>query len=337
MDYDIPSTYNFENVDYSGQQDRLAMMTEMKAYMSTAVNPGTMVTAERLKAMFSNSPDANFNQVYSKQLEDKTFSNVRTDFYQLFEELASASQSTVPGTAGVAGVVKSLDNSKAYLLGPKGLDHAQIIEKGLMGACFYYQATSVYLGPDKMNVDNSVVEDGKGTAMQHHWDEAFGYFGVQTDFPNNLNGLYFWGAYSNSRNEILGCNEKLMGALIEGRAAIDHNDLNARDKAIDKVRTEWEKIGVASAIHYLNVAIDQFDDMAIRAHVLSEAIGFVFGLQFNLEKTMSNQEIVNVLSLIGGHDSFDLMNLYELKIEDLESAKQMLAEAHDMNDIKDSL
>jgi len=60
-----------------------------------------------------------------------------------------------------------------------------------MGACLYYQATSVYMGASKMDVDNETIVPGEGTAMQHHWDEAFGYFSVPKDFPLNKSGLFF--------------------------------------------------------------------------------------------------------------------------------------------------
>ena len=106
------------------------------------------------------------------------------------------------------------------MIGGDGLDHAQLIEKGLMGACLYYQATSVYFGDDRMNVDNEMVEVGEGTEMEHHWDEAFGYFGVPKDFPTSTDGLFFWGSYSNQRNGILESNQKLMDAFLKGRAAI---------------------------------------------------------------------------------------------------------------------
>jgi hypothetical protein len=34
--YDIPSTYDFENVSYSGQTQRLDMMEELTVYMKTS-------------------------------------------------------------------------------------------------------------------------------------------------------------------------------------------------------------------------------------------------------------------------------------------------------------
>lgn len=335
--YDIPSTYNFENVSYSGQTQRLSMLTEMKTYLATTQTLGNSVDASRLKAMFANADGADFLGTYetSKQLKGKTFDAVQADFETLMDEVAFASQSTSEGSDGISGVIQSTtDASKQYLVGGDGLDHAQIIEKGLMGACLYYQATSVYMGEGKMNVDNETIVDGEGTAMEHHWDEAFGYLGAPIDFPTNLDGLFFWGDYSNKRNAILGSNQTIMDALLKGRAAISNNDLATRDQAISEAREIWEQIAVASALHYLNSGIANFDDMALRSHSLSEAIGFIFSLQFNIDKRIENTQVAELLSTFAGASSFDQMNLYQTSIEKITTARDQLAQYYNLEDQK---
>ena len=194
--YDIPQTYSFANVSYSGQTQRLSMLNELKSYMKTANTMGTALDADRMKAMYANdAANAGFSGTYddSKQLKSKTFESVRADFEALMDEMAAASQSTIAGSEGLSGVIESANGEKRYLVGGDGVEHAQLIEKGLMGACFYYQATAVYFGDDRMNVDNETVVEGEGTEMEHHWDEAFGYLGVPIDFPTNTDGLFFWG------------------------------------------------------------------------------------------------------------------------------------------------
>ena len=335
---EVPETYSFDNVSYDGQIQRLQMLTEMKSYMSTSRQMGVELSAARLRAMYANeAAGANWEKTYSdsKELMNKTFESEQATFFNLFDELAEASESDQPGSKGVAGVVESNDGNKSYLLGADGLDHAQLIEKGLMGACFYYQATAVYLGEQRMNVDNETVVPGEGTEMEHHWDEAFGYFGVPRDFPQNKDGLAFWGSYSDKRNEVLGSNEKLMDALILGRAAISANDLDTRDEAIVQVREQWELISVGSALHYLNETIANFDDMAIRAHALSEGLAFVYSLQFNPAKRINNQQVAELLTLMGGGTSFSDMNLYEVEVADLEEARKKLANYYDLEDEMD--
>jgi len=335
--YQVPTTYNFENVNYSGQTQRLAMMKEMKDYMTTSRNTGNVLDATRLKAMFANETGAQFNGSYddSKQLKGKTFEQVQSDFEALMDELAAASQSTTTGAMGTSGVIESADGAKSYLVGDDGLDHAQMIEKGLMGACFYYQATAVYFGSDRMNVDNTTVEAGEGTAMEHHWDEAFGYLGVPIDFPTNLDGLFFWGNYSNNRNAVLGSNQTLMNAMLKGRAAISNDDLEARDEAIAEARAAWELVAVGSALHYLNDVLANFDDMALRSHSGSEAIGFIYSLQFNPSKIVTNTQVDELLTLVAGSADFNTMNLYNTTTTNIQQAKDKLAAYYNLEDKKD--
>lgn len=336
--YDIPTTYSFANVNYSGQTQRLSMLNELKAYMNTANTSGVALDANRMKAMFANdAANAQWAGTYedSKQLKSKTFQNVQADFEALIDEMAAASQSTVAGSEGVAGVIESSDGTKKYLVGEDGLEHAQLIEKGLMGACFFYQATAIYFGDDKMNVDNETVTDGEGTAMEHHWDEAFGYLGVPIDFPINTDGLFFWGGYCNGRDALLGTNQKIMDGFLKGRAAISNDDLEARDEAIEEVREAWELVTVGTALHYLNGGIEKFDDMALRAHNLSEAIAFIYAIQFNPSKKIDNQSVANLLTLIAGSSDFSSMNLYTTSIANLQQAKDDLAAAYGLETQKD--
>ena len=147
LNYDIPTTYNFENVSYSGQIQRLAMLSEIKTYLNTANTAGTVLDASKLKAMYANdTANAGFVGTYdaSKQLKSKTLEAVQPIFDGLFDAIAAASQSTVAASNGQAGVATNSDGTKNYLLNENGVEYTQVIEKGLMGACFYYQATAIY-------------------------------------------------------------------------------------------------------------------------------------------------------------------------------------------------
>lgn len=335
-EYDVPTTYNFENVSYSGQTQRIGQFTELKSYMATSRTSGVALDADRLLAMYENGANANWVGTYedSKEIKGKTFEAVQDDFTVLLEELATASTSTVPGAEGVSGVITSNDGSKNYLIGDDGLDHAQVIEKGLMGALLYYQATGVYMEPGKIDSDNTEVTPGKGTEMEHAFDEAFGYFGVETTFPTSLDNLAFWGNYSNNYDDILGSNQKMMDAFLKGRAAISNDDLVARDEAIETLRKEWELISVGAALHYLNSGMSNFDDMSIRAHGVSEGIGFIYALQFNPAKTINNSQINELLETIAGSSDFASMNLYTTSVSKLEEARDQLAEYYDLTDKK---
>lgn len=338
-DYTIPTTYSFENVSYDGQIQRIKQLTELKSYMATSQVSGVALDAGRLQAMYENdAANAGWTQTYddSKQMKSKTFEPVQADFVALLDELAAASQSTVTGENGVSGVIESNDGTKSYLIGDDGLDHAQVFEKGLMGALLYYQAVGVYMEPGKIDADNITIEPGEGTAMEHHFDEAFGYYGVPTDFPSNTDNLSFWGTYSNGRNDVLGSNQKMMDAFLKGRAAISNGDIIDRDEAIETLRKEWELISVGTALHYLNSGIENFEDMAIMGHGVSEAIGFIYALQFNPEKTITNTQVNELLVTIAGASDFESMNLYNTSATKLKEAKDKLAEYYNLEETKDS-
>lgn len=336
--YTIPTTYDFNNVSYSGQTQRIGQFSEMKNYMGTSKTQGTALDIAKLLAMYENdSANAGWTGTYedSKKIKSKTFEGVQEDFASLLTELAIASQSTVAGSNGVSGVIQSLDGAKKYLIGDDGLDHAQVFEKGLMGALLFYQAAAVYMEPGKIDGDNETVTDGRGTEMEHAFDEAFGYFGVPIDFPTNTAGLQFWGNYSQQRNDVLGSNKKMMDAFLKGRAAITNKDLAARDEAIATIRKEWELIAVGSALHYLNGGIANFDDMSLMGHGISEAIGFVYSLKFNPVKTITNDQIDELLIEIAGSADFADMNLYDTTVARFQMAKAKLADWYDLNDKKD--
>src|SRR5688500_12379603 len=58
--YQVPTTYNFSNVNYTGQSQRLSMLGELVAYGKTA-NTGASVDKAKLLDMYrnTNNPFAN--------------------------------------------------------------------------------------------------------------------------------------------------------------------------------------------------------------------------------------------------------------------------------------
>jgi hypothetical protein len=309
------------------------MLDEISTYMRTGNTMGTALDAQKLKNMYANTgnpfSDSTLNSS-GKQLKNKTYTLDQSLFDSYFDSLATASQSTVAGSNGVAGVVAgSGDPSKKYLFDKNGIEYNQLITKGLMGAVFYYQATSYYL-ENIATADNATIVSGQGTNMEHNWDEAFGYLGVPIDFPTNITGIKYWGSYSNQRNTILSCNTTLANAFLKGRAAISNKDYTTRDQARTTIRTTWEKICVASAIHYINAAKTHLTDDALRNHELSECLGFVQSLKYNLTRKISDAQIAQVLGYIG-------TNLYNVTPANLDSAKNLLSSIYGLDSIKDAL
>ena len=327
--YDVPTSYNFENASYSGQVDRLNMLAELETYLKVA-NEGGVVDAATAKAMFANDDYTWTSEAFSDvqpttQLKSKTFADQQEVLEALMDELADLS---VNGT-----LITSESGEKTYLFNENGFEPIQLISKGIMGACFYYQGTSVYLSDAKMDVDNDLkaLVDGAYTDMQHHWDEAFGYLGAPIELSvANADGGAFWGKYAKkTMNGGLPTIDNLMqDGFILGRAAINNEDYATRDKAIGTIRAEWEMIPVAAALHYLNGAIEVITDDALRNHQLSEAIAFISALEYNAETSITATEIDAIIAELG-------VNLYEVTPEMINHVRTSLADVFGITNATD--
>jgi hypothetical protein len=320
--YTTPSTYVFKDADgnstvsYSGQTDRLNQLEEMTIYMKSSTSAA--ISSSVIRDMFYNTADngaGNFSFSSTKQLANKCFTADTAQFVSWFDSLANASISfDSTASSGQAGVLSS--GSDTYLFDANGIEYTQLIEKSLMGAIFMYQATQIYFGSDKMDVDNSsavnTADSMYYTSMEHHWDEAFGYFGVPVDFPNNTNGIRFWGKYCNSRNAELGSNTIMMNSFLIGRTAISNNDLPTRDAQITEIREMWEKVCAAQAVAYLQGAKDNFGtDNAKYLHELSEAYAFIKCLTYAPLETriISYPQIQELLDSTIGNDFWAVTQL----------------------------
>lgn len=346
ISYTVPETYNFDNVSYSGQTNRLDMMAEITTYIKTAhVANAPALDAAKLKDMYGDNTGNHFSTTdlnsSTKQLKSKTIATEQANFEAYMDAVAVASQSTgATAASGQAGIAANNAGSKFYLLNENGIELAQVIEKGLMGACFYYQATSVYLGAGKMEVDNNTVTDGKGTAMEHHWDEAFGYFGVNKNFPTTTSDAVFWGKYCNKHEAVYPLNEKMMNAFLKGRAAISAKDMDTRDEQITVLRKNWELVVAATAIYYLNSVKDDLStDAAAAYHGLSEVFGFISSLKYGTGASGITEAQVNTIltDLFGSADALQANN-YNVTSAKIEAAKTALVGIFtDLSAVKDSL
>ncbi len=342
----IPETYEFKDennnstVSYSGQTDRLNMLAEMKVYLSSA-DDGAVLDKQRLLDMFSNSNNAFVSSDLNsstKQLENKCFVLDVDLFKSYFDSISIISNSDVNGSNGVAGIVNSTTGTKKYLCSANGVEYTQLIEKGLMGAVLYYQMVEVYTREGKIgdNVDNSTAVDAANgkyyTTMEHHWDEAFGYFGVSTNFPTNTDGVVFVGKYADKRDGVLGLNETIMDLFLKGRAAISAKDDEAKNEAASAIRPELEKVFASTAIHYLNAAMETetFGDDALRNHSLSEAVAFYRSLKYYADAKIMSSQITQVDEIIGD-------NFYTVSQASLEQARDLLSTIYNLDAVKEVL
>lgn len=327
--YTVPSTYSFtdENgnstVSFGGQTERLNQLEELITKIKTGRT--SVLSAQVLQDMYANTGgngNGNFSFTSTKQLRDKTFSLDVSLIEALLNDAATASiDYASTASDGQAGVLTS--GTSSYLFDANGRDMAELVEKSIMGAVFMYQALNVYFGDGKMSVDNTTAVDaGAGeyyTAMEHHWDEAFGYFGVDVNFPT-VPATRFWGEYCEKQNATLNSNADMMNNFLKGRAAISGNVIVDRDAAITAVRTEWEDISANQAIAYLNSAVGYFgNDEAKFLHALSEAYGFAWNLRYAADTTrrMSVSEHAGLMALFG-------TNFWSLSVADLNTIKSTI-------------
>ena len=76
----------------------------------------------------------------------------------------------------------------AVYVTPEGQDLQQLLEKFLRGAIAFSQGADDYLDDDEpgkgLLSDHTAAEDGAPyTALEHAWDEGFGYFGAAKTYP----------------------------------------------------------------------------------------------------------------------------------------------------------
>lgn len=315
--YTVPTTYTFSPMTYTGQTMRMEMLDEMVTYMKTGRTPNTVLSATTLKNMFSNTGNPFTNPALNasgKKLEDKFFVLDVNLVKSYMDSIASASTNSLNIITG------SVDATKKYLLNPyNGFDYTEMIEKLVMGATFYYQAMESYICAAGVggSVDNTTSAPGEGTAMQHHWDEGFGYLGVPQAFPTSTTGVIFWGEYLNEIGTTLGNKSTVMNAFLLGRAAINNKDYPTRDAQITIINREWEKLIAASAIHELNEAKLEITDNAVRNHVLSEARGFIMALKYKTNKMVTQSQIDGWLNTLGNNNNTVIISNINLVIDDI--------------------
>jgi hypothetical protein len=328
--YTIPSTFVFTDangnstVSFTGQTNRLDKLSEMVTYMKSGNS--TVVDAAQIKDMFGDNAGQYFTDpllnASTKQLKNKCFPADVATFETFMDELATASIDNAEVAAnGQAGTLSS--GTSTYLFDANGIEKVQLIEKGLMGAVFLNQALNTYFGPGKMDVDNTTAVDSDGgkyyTAMEHHWDEAYGYFTDAIDYPTNGTDR-FWGKYCNKQDGNINCNADMMDNLLMGRAALSSNVLTDRDAAIALIRTEWEDISANQAMTYLDESIPYFgSDDAKFLHVIAEAWAFAWNLRYAPVETRRMQPTE--------HDALMAMfkaNFWDMTVADVNAIKSAI-------------
>ncbi|NMM46980.1 DUF4856 domain-containing protein [Marinigracilibium pacificum] len=341
---EVPSTYNFErdgqsSVSFDGQSIRLDMLSEIKAYASLAHNLEA-VEYTKLSEMYgnTNSPFSNATLNNSdKQLRNKTFPQKDSETLAIMLELANVSADVAANNTkaqqGTAGMLyRNSDDTNPILVNAKGWEYVQFIEKGLMGSVFIHQMLNIdqgYLSNTKLNVDNETLVEGKNyTTMEHHWDEAFGYWGAPIDYPSvalEPEEDRFWVKYTDDFNEYYPASQTISNAFRTGRAAIVAQRYSERDNQREIILDNLELVIVGSAIHYINYVINNPSaPVGERFHALSEAYNFVEALKYVPQPYITEAGINQILNTDFGQNG----DFWTITNDGLYNAKTALVKAY---------
>ncbi len=351
---DIPAIYEFTRngattVSYSGQNERLDMLATIKSTLLSAGDNGATISEQALLDAFNNvggNGGGLFAFESTKQLRDKTFQPDLDDqlFEQLFADAAAASTAGQQASNGVAGLITRESNGNTVLVDANGREFTQLIEKGIMGAVFYNQIYNTYFSDARTgdDIENTILREGAiYNDMEHHWDEAFGYWNPPLDFTSDwpserASEDRFWSHYSNTVDPSLGTNSIIMEAFKEGRAAIVNNDLATKNTARNTVAENLELVAAATAVHYLNDALEAINNGSIgdAFHVMSEVWAFTNALRYNPNRKLSLDDIDEIMNQDLGADG----NFWNVTPEGLNKAKATLVGAYEkLTPVQDEL
>ena len=247
-----------------------------------------------------------------------------------------------------------------------GVDMSQMVNKVLIGAVPYYQATGVYLG-GLLERDNSEGKDGKAyTAMEHAWDEAFGYFGAARDysrysdeqlagkvddftFDSNGDGSidfkseYNFGLSRNAGKRDKGGSgvdftQQIFNAFLAGRTAITNQGSVAEISAHRQAAAEgMEKVIAATVVHYINDTLSDMSELGTteenRANLnkhWAEMKGYTVALQYNPFRLISDGQLAELHGIMGEAPIYDEpgSNNYKTQVANYERAKAVMQTAY---------
>lgn len=286
--YTVPTTYNFEKVDYSEATTTINMWSAFTSYLGKSTsrvlsqdtvnklwnNTGSAFTSEivtNLPNTFTNLNNATFG--IAEKTEDASFFKTLSD-----SMVTVSSYNTSAASEGISGKIGT------RLFNHTGLEFNQLVAKGLMGAL---QLKNVILYLNKVaSDDNSTVIEGKGTAMQHDWDLAFGYISLPKNYDTSIaytstviDRPLALGGYFKERGGYIKAGGTIFEAFRKGRAAIAAKDYTSRDNSIATIKEMLEKTLAAACYDYAGIGMTG-TDLASRFHALSEGYGFVLALKY---------------------------------------------------------
>ena len=386
---EVPSAYVFDSrfvagessVAYSGQTVRNLLLQDLKVLIDSLGKDGTQpANVQDMLNLYAYDDALNLQSLstagglpvledhYSaistgKSLEGKISGDLVIGYDRTADDLVRewfqviADNSQNPEKLGTSAVYTD-DN---------GVDLTQMINKVLIGAVPYYQATGVYLN-GLLERDNSEARNRTDpyTAMEHGWDEAFGYFGAARDyfrytdaqlagkvddftFDSNGDGsIDFKSEYNFGLSRNAGKRDKggsgvdltreIFDAFLRGRTLIANQGtevdiIQQRQLAANGM----EKVIAATIVHYVNDTLSDMSNLGTNAENRvnlnkhwAEMKGFTVALQYNPFKLIGDGQLRELHGIMGQAPSYDVPGSpsYDETVRNYNRAKDVLQAAY---------
>ena len=386
---EVPPAYVFDSrfvqgessVAYSGQTVRNLLLQDLKVLIDSLAKDGAQSIAVQdmlnlyayddalnLQSLSTAGPTPVLESHYSaistgKSLVGKISGDVVIGYNRTADDLVNewfqiiADNSQDPAKLGTPAVYTTDD----------GVDLTQMINKVLIGAVPYYQATGVYLA-GLLERDNSEARNGTDpyTSMEHGWDEAFGYFGAARDyfrytdaelaggvddftFDSNGDGIidfkseYNFGLSRNAGKRDKGgsgvdLTREIFDAFLRGRTFIANQGtevdiIQQRELAANGM----EKVIAATIVHYVNDTLNDMSNLGTDAENRvnlnkhwAEMKGFTVALQYNPFKLIGDGQLQELHGIMGQAPSYDAPGspAYDTTVRNYNRAKDVLQAAY---------
>ncbi|WP_207514314.1 DUF4856 domain-containing protein [Longitalea luteola] len=334
--YTIPATYSFDNVEFAEATASINMWQGFQFYLGRGAT--RQLSQDTVNYLWNNTNNA-FTAEFINNLPN-TPQQLNTSGFNLASKTTDApiikalADSMVkisqfyntPGSEGKPG------KQGSRVFNHSGVEFNQLVAKGMMGALVLSKVIQ-HLDA-AANADNNTVTPGKGTAMQHEWDMAFGYVGIPTDYDSSrsyastdVNRPLAVGGYFAERGKYIKAGHTVFEAFRKGRAAIAAKDYQARDAAAATIKDFLEK-ALAAACYYYVTSPQGKTVKSDQLHELSEGRGFIIALNYRASNSkLSASNYQALVDLLGPtQNAYALIN--DASFTKLKQAQQILTSAY---------
>ncbi len=270
------------------------------AIYSPTISNFTNLVKEIKKGRISGTtvPSATMTNLYT--LGSISLKDMTTTYYQAVIQKSIIELEKASG--GMYDPIKTVQENAqggvygSYLFDENGLEHEQVIEKGMFISTLFNETFSKLLSQNTISsVDNAIMLYGahfrfpnSNNATKHQYADKFtaGYASRRDD--NSGNGLYL-----SAKKDFIAI-----------RHWIQNGNNTKRDESVQNLKKNWEKAIAATVINYcydvmtkLSKTDPQVEDLSGGLHSLSEIIGFLHGMK-SVQGTIISDSKLNEMLLL---------------------------------------